>query len=370
MRTNRTASPSRRPAGKLLHLAVVVLGAAGLAACGEASSKPEPSAPVVRVQTVTFALDATERRYTGVIAARHEADQAFQVAGKIIERLVDVGDRVAAGQPIARLDPVDLDLLVDSAEAEVAAATAAVEQATADEERGRQLAARNVTTDADHDRRRLALEEAKGRLVRAERQLALARNQRTYATLTASSAGVVTAVSAEAGQVVAVGQPVARIADGAEVEIEVAIPEGSVADIDDATATVTLWSDGSQAFAAKLRELAPEADAATRTYLARFSLAGAGSAAKLGMTGTLVLKEGAERPTARLPLSAILDQGTGPTVFVVNASGTLSLQPVAVVRYGATEAVIGGGVADGDRVVTLGVNRLRTGQHVRVAAAD
>lgn len=368
-RTSDTDRPRRAISrkGSIVRLALLPVLSLALVACSDAVSKTEQPAPVVRVQTVAFTPDITERRYTGVIAARHEADQAFRVAGKIAERLVDVGDTVNAGQALARLDPQDLDLQVESAEAEVAAATAAVAQAAADEKRAKQLADRKVTSDADHERRRLALEEANGRLARAERQLQLARNQRSYATLTASSAGVVTVVTGEAGQVVALGQTVARIAEMDEVEVEAAIPESRLADLRDAAARVMLWVDESRSFDAKLRELAPEADPATRTYLARIALSGALAEAKLGMTATLVLTKGTGMQVSRLPLSALLDQGSGPAVYVVDkSSGALALKPVEVVRYGGNEIVLAGGVAEGDRVVTLGVNRLTPQQRVRV----
>jgi RND family efflux transporter MFP subunit len=371
MRTTDSRPSDGFLARNWFYLATVLLLLLGLAACSDAASKPDPAPPVVRVQTVAFEPDVTERRYTGVVAARHEADQAFRVAGKIAERLVDVGERVEAGQPLARLDPQDLDLQVESAEAEVAAATAAVAQATADEARAKQLADRKVTSDADHERRRLALDEARGRLARAERQLELARNQRTYATLEASSAGVVTGVSAEAGQVVAIGQTVTRIAGVDEIEVEVAIPESRLGDLRDAAASVTLWADGSMSYPAELRELAAEADPATRTYVARFALQGADEQAKLGMTATLVLKRGTGARVSRLPLSAILEQGTGPAVYVVEPnSGALTLRPVKVLRYGTDEVIVSAGVNDGERVVTLGVNRLTPKQKIRVEAAN
>ena len=353
------------------HVATFAVLLLALAACSDAVSEPEQASPVVRVETVAFAPDVTERRYTGVVAARHQIDQAFRIGGKIAERLVDVGDKVEAGAPLARLDPQDLDLQVESAAAELRAATAAVDQASADEERARHLAERKVGTDADHERRRLALEEARGRHARAERQLELARNQRGYATLEASAAGVVTAATGEAGQVVALGQPVARIAGLDELEIEVAIPESRLADLTEAAAAVTLWADESRSYPATLRELAPAADPGTRTYLARFSLAGAGETARLGMTATLTLKKGSGKPVARLPLSALLDQGAGPSVYVVDrATQALALRPVEVARYGASEIVLSGGVAEGDRVVTLGVNRLAANERVRVAETN
>jgi RND family efflux transporter MFP subunit len=358
-----SATPARRLA-PYAQATFVALLAAFLAACSEAIPQTEQPPPVVQVASVRFAADQTERSYVGVVRARTETTAAFRVGGKMIERLVDVGDRVEAGEVLARLDAVDLDLQVESAEAEVAAATASVSSAAADLDRARRLEAQNHLTTAELEHRQLALDEAEGRLARAERQLALARNQQSYATLVATEAGVVTDVSAEAGQVVSVGQPILTIAELDELEVEVAIPEASVASLDTAAASVSFWADGTTRRPAQLRELAPEADPAARTFAARFSIDGAD--ARLGMTATLHLQSGSGDEVARLPLSAVLDQGEGPSVYVVDRGDTLVLRPVEVVRYGSGEVVLAGGLADGDRAVTLGVNRLSAGQEVRV----
>lgn len=354
-------------AWRLAALAALTLA---VAACSEAQPQSEAPKPVVETRTIAFAPDRIERRYTGVLRTRHEADQAFRVGGKIVERPVDVGDRVEAGQRLASLDPQDLDLEVGSAGAELTAAKAAVAQASSDAERARRLMDRNFASTSDFERRDLALDEARGRLDKAERELALAKNQRSYAALTASVTGIVTAVSAEAGQVVALGAPIVTIAALDQTEIEVAIPEGRLEDLKDARASVTLWAATARFYPAKLRELSPEADPASRTYAARFTLEDPGEEARFGMTATLALEKGSGRPVASLPLSAVIDQGNGPAVYVVAAqSDTLVLKPVEIVRYGAAEAVISGGVSDGDRVVTLGVNRLTPDLAVRVAEA-
>lgn len=355
--------PRRSLSAALFPHAFLVILALFLAACSEAVPDTQPLPPVVQVETVRFAPDAVERSYAGIVVARYEADQAFRLGGKITERLVDVGDRVAAGDVLARLDTVDLALQVGSAEAEFAAATAAAAQAAADLDRARRLLEQNNMPTAEFEHRRLALEEANGRLARAEQQLALARNQEGYATLRASAAGIVTGVSAEAGQVVAVGQPIVSIAELDELEVEVAIPEAAVAGLEAASASVTVWANGEARHRATLRELAPEADPAARTFTARFALDNAD--VRLGMTATLSLRTGTGDEVARLPLAALLDQGTGPSVFVVAANDTLELRPVDLVRYAASSVVLSGGIADGDRVVTLGVNRLSPGASVR-----
>jgi RND family efflux transporter MFP subunit len=347
----------------LFPAAILAAASLLLAACSEARPETEPVRPVVQVETVRFAPDVIERTYAGVVRARYEADEAFRVGGKIVERLVDVGDRVEAGAVLARLDTVDLALQIGSAEAEVAAAGAAAAQTAADLDRARRLLAQNNMPTAEFEHRRLALEEAEGRLARAERQLELARNQEAYATLRASAAGIVTSVAAEAGQVVAVGQPIVTIAQLDELEIEVAIPEAAVSGIEEASASVTVWANGEERHPALLRELAPQADPAARTFDARFAL-GDGDF-RLGMTATLTLAHGTGDEVARLPLAALLDQGAGPSVYVVSPDNVLELRPVDLVRYASSSVVLAGGIADGDRVVTLGVNRLSPGTQVR-----
>lgn len=356
-------SSIRTTLGRYARPTLIGLLAVFLAACSEAAPQSEAPPPVVQVTTVRYEPDRTERSYVGVVRARTETTAAFRVGGKVVERLVDVGDRVEAGAILARLDAVDFVLQVESAEAEVAAAAAAVSSAAADLDRAQRLAAQNHLATAELEHRQLALNEASGRLARAERQLDLARNQQSYAALVATGAGIVTAVSAEAGQVVSVGQPIVTTAALDELEIAVAIPEAAVAGLGTTKASVSFWADGIARRPATLRELAPEADPVARTFAARFSIDGAD--ARLGMTATLFLESGSGNDVARLPLSAVLDQGQGPSVYVVDRNEALVLRPVEVVRYGSSEAVLAAGVADGERVVTLGVNRLSAGQSVR-----
>jgi RND family efflux transporter MFP subunit len=319
----------------------------------------------VQVQRVKFDTGAAAREFVGVVRARHETDLGFRVGGKIVARVVNVGDRVRAGDVIARLDPQDLKLQVESAEAELAAAQSNLAQAAADLQRYVTLKARGFAATAEFDRKQAANDEAEGRLARAQRALDLARNQLAYAELTADAAGIITATPAEPGQVVAVGQPVARLAHRGEKEAAVALPETWLAEARAATATVQLWSDRDRRFKARLRELSPQADPATRTYAARFTILDADDSIAFGMTATVTLAHPREAPAARLPLSAVLNRGTGPSVYVVDDRGALALQPVTVAAFTADAALVTSGLNDGDRVVTLGVQKLEAGLRVR-----
>jgi RND family efflux transporter MFP subunit len=346
------------------------LGAALMLAGCQAETAPAPKAErPVQVQRVAFENGATAREFVGVVRARYETDLAFRVGGKMISRVVNVGDRVRIGDVIARLDPRDLELQVESAEAELAAATSNLTQAATDLQRYATLKSRGYAAVADFDRKQAANDEAEGRLTRARRALDLARNQRTYAELKADADGVITATLAEAGQVVAVGQAVARLAHRGEKEAVVALPETWLGETQQAKATVGLWSDRDRSFQARLRELSPQADPMTRTFAARFSILDADETVAFGMTATVKLERQRDTRVARVPLAAVLNRGTGPTLYVVDDSGALQLRPVSVASFTADTALVTGGVNDGERIVTLGVQTLQAGLKVRTIEA-
>lgn len=344
--------------------AVLAVGLA-LAGC-EANTAPAPKVErPVQVQRVAYAQEDGKRDFVGVVRARYETDLGFRVAGKIVARLVNVGDRVQTDDVIARLDPQDLKLQVESAEAEFGAATSALAQATAEFERSSQLKARGFASNADFDRKQSAKDEADGRLERARRSLNLARNQLEYSELKAGADGVITAITAEPGQVVAIGQAIARLARNGDREATVALPETWLADVRKATATVRLWSDRDRVYQARLRELSPQADTATRTYAARFTIEDADDAVALGMTATVTLSRTEDAAVARVPLSAILNRGNGASVFVIDENRTLALRPVTIASFTEQVALVAAGVRDGDEVVTLGVQKLEAGLKVR-----
>jgi len=340
-----------------------------LAGCqAETAPAPEARRPV-QVQRVAFGAEAASRDFVGVVRARYETDLGFRVGGKIVSRRVNVGDAVRAGDVIARLDPEDLKLQVQSAEAELDAATSSRVQTSADLDRYTTLKERGYAAVAQFEIKKAAFDEAEGRLVRARRALDLARNQLEYAELKANADGVITATLAEAGQVVTLGQPVARLAHRGEKEAVVALPENWLSHARQSWATVRLWSDNGRAFTAQLRELSPQADPATRTYLARFTILEADDAVAYGMTATVRLERTAAGQTARLPLASVVNRGEGPSVYVVGAGDTLALKPVIVSAFDADVALVTAGVKDGDRVVSLGVQKLESGQKVRPVEA-
>jgi RND family efflux transporter MFP subunit len=346
-------------------LAVIALAPA-LAACNDAATSATATAiRPVQVQRVVFAPADENREFAGVVRARYETDLGFRVAGKMVARLVNVGDRVRAGDVVARLDPRDLQLQVESADAELTAATSSLAQAAADELRYQNLRTRGYAAVADYERKKAAKDEAEGRVERARRALDLAHNQLAYADLKADADGVITATLAEAGQVVALGQAVARLAHRGEMEAVVALPETRLAEARQSDASVRLWSDPNRRFSARLRELSPQADATTRTYAARFTIENPDDAVALGMTATVVLSHATDTMVAKVPLAAILNRGTGPTVYRVDDTGVLERRPVTMSSFNEVAALITSGLEDGDEIVTLGVQMLQAGQKVR-----
>jgi RND family efflux transporter MFP subunit len=354
---------------RLLTGAMLALAVIALTGCNEiAAEKAAPGRPVL-VATVHYEAETPERSFVGTIKPRIETDMGFRVPGKVAKRLVEVGQTVDVGQPLATLDEVDLKLQAEQAEAELRAATGVLVQAAASEQRAKDLRAKGWTTDAQMDTSRAAADEARARLNRAERSVELTRNSLSYATLVADTRGVVTATLIDAGQVVASGQTAVRVARFAEKEAVVAIPETLVGRAKDGTATVTLWSEANKKYTAKLREIAPAADPATRTYLAKFSLPDAGDSVSLGMTATLTLADAATERVAKLPLSALYSQGGDPSLYIVDDAGDVTLKPVAVKSYESNSVVITGGVPDGAKVVALGVQKLDPAQKVRVVSS-
>jgi RND family efflux transporter MFP subunit len=342
----------------------LVCSAALLAACKE-DKKAAPPTPSVLVQPAVAAGAAGAASYAGEVRARHEADLAFRVGGKLVARLVDVGAQVKAGTVLARLDPADLQLNVAAVRAQASAAESDLALAKADLDRYTTLAREKFISPAMLDAKATAHKAAAARLDQARAQLAVSGNQAGYGTLTSDRAGVVTAVLAEAGQVVAAGQPVVRVARPDEKEVLIYVPEGQLAALKAAKAmTVSLWASPGLALRGRLRELAPAADPATRTYAARIQLVDAAPAVQLGMTAQVALAGGAAGTGVRVPLSAVIDRGQGPEVWVV-AQDKAQRRPVKVTAYRQDGAVVASGVAAGEAVVAVGAHKLVAGQVVK-----
>ena len=350
--------------------ALVLLPTLALAACDPMTAQPASPVRPVLVTPVHYQAQVSERSFVGTIRPRIESDLGFRVGGKVSKRLVEVGTRVTSGQPLAILDEADLSLQAEQAAAELRAATGVLAQVSAAETRAKELRQKGWSTDAQLDQAKAAADEARARLNRAERSVELTKNSLSYATLVADAAGVVTATLIEPGQVVTAGQTAIRLARLAEKEVVVAIPETLLTRARSGEAQVSIWSEPGKRYVAQLRELAPSADAATRTYLAKFSMPEAGDEVQLGMTATLTLSDPASEKVARLPLSALFNQGEGPSLYVADdKSGAITLKRVSVKSYESNDVLISGGVEEGANVVALGVQKLDPAQKVKIVSS-
>ena len=361
------------------HLSIAAVGALSLAlaACGK-STPPDPRTqpPLVRT-TLVAPGNAPERVFTGTIAARVQGDLGFRVAGKVLERLVDTGQTVRRGQALLRLDPVDLKLAAHAQQEAVAAARARAQQASDEEQRYRDLQGTGAVSALAHEQIKAAADSARAQLRAAEAQAAAALNASRYAELLADADGIVMETLAEPGQVVSAGQVVVRLAHAGRREAVVQLPETLRPALGSA-AQARLFGREDVVIPARLRQLSDVADRATRTFEARYVLdAGAAASAPLGSTVTLRIggtstatatstsTSTAGKATLQVPIGAILDEGKGAAVWVVQGD-QVRRQPVTVVQVQDGNAQVVGVLGLGERIVALGAHLLSEGAQVRL----
>ncbi|SFA92873.1 RND family efflux transporter, MFP subunit [Pseudomonas sp. NFIX10] len=338
-----------------------------LTACDDSSTATDPRtlAPLVRVAQVQ-GFSAGARSFTGVVAARVQSDLGFRVSGKVLERLVDAGQAVKKGQPLMRLDPIDLGLQARAQQEAVTAARARAKQTADDEARYRELVAAGAISASGYDQIKAAADTAKAQLSAAEAQANVARNASGYAVLLADADGVVMETLAEPGQVVSPGQPVVRLARAGQREAVVQLPE-TLRPAVGSSAQATLYGNTSGAVAARLRLLSDSADRVTRTFEARYVLEGALANAPLGSTVTLRIAEGmAQEQVLQVPIAALYDPGNGTGVWVIDGEpAKVTWRPVQVLGLSDDAARVAGRLNVGERIVGLGAHLLREGEPVR-----
>ncbi|MCG3781756.1 efflux RND transporter periplasmic adaptor subunit [Delftia acidovorans] len=359
------------------HLSIAAVGALSLAlaACGK-STPPDPRTqpPLVRT-TLVAPGHSSERVFTGTIAARVQGDLGFRVAGKVLERLVDTGQTVRRGQALLRLDPVDLKLAAHAQQEAVAAARARAQQASDEEQRYRDLQGTGAVSALAHEQIKAAADSARAQLRAAEAQAAAALNASRYAELLADADGIVMETLAEPGQVVSAGQVVVRLAHAGRREAVVQLPE-TLRPALGSTAQARLFGREDVVIPARLRQLSDVADRATRTFEARYVLdAGAAASAPLGSTVTLRIggtststataTSTAGKATLQVPIGAILDEGKGAAVWVVQGD-QVRRQPVTVVQVQDGNAQVVGALGLRERIVALGAHLLSEGAQVRL----
>ena len=349
-----------------LSLAALAATAGLLGACSKSEPAPEPIRSV-KVLTVGTSAFQSSREFSGEVRPRIESRVGFRVAGKIVRRQAEAGQRVKPGDVLAQLDPQDFRLAADAARAQVAAARTNRDLAAADFQRYQSLKNQNFISGADLEKRDSALKAAQAQLDQAEAQLAGQSNQARYTNLVADVAGVITAIEAEPGQVVAAGTPVVRIAQDGPRDVVFSVPEDKVAAIRVGTAVaVHVWAGA--ALEGKVREVGASADPVTRTFTIKVGLdpreqppigaTASVSPEALSMAGAQVIK---------VPTSALRQDGGATAVWVLDKSSmTLRSQPVQVATADGNDAVIASGLQPGMTVVSAGVHVLSPGQKVRV----
>ena len=330
-----------------------------------AVSDPRQEPPIVRLASAVR-VTGSERAFTGVVGARVQSNLGFRVPGKIMERLVNVGEQVKAGQPLMRIDETDLRLALTAKRNAAVAARAVVVQAEADEQRYARLVSDGWSSRQRFEQAKAALDTATAQLTAAEADARVAENEATYSVLLADADGTVVETLGEPGQVVSAGQTVVRLAQAGPREAVVALPETIRPAIGSAAEASVYGSDGRR-YTAHLRQLSDSADTQTRTYEARYVLDGETAAAPLGATVTIRLVSRASQPEVQVPLGAVLDDGQKTGVWVLdNAASTVHFRLVRLVRVTSETAVISG-LDPGESVVSLGAHLLQEGARVRTA---
>ena len=334
------------------------------------SSKPpvkdprlqSPAVEVVEAQ----AAGSNSRTFTGIVEARVQSDLGFRVAGKILERSVNVGERVQKGQILMRLDSVDLKLAFAAQQANVEAARAKYTQANADETRFAALVQSGAVSRQEYDQARAALDSSKAQLEAAEAQARVSNNSSEYAVLLADADGVIVRTLSEPGQVVAAGQTVIQLAHDGPREALINLPEGVRPDLGTISSARLYGQD--QMYQARLRQLSGAADPASRTFEARYVLEGEAASAPLGSTVTvrLLTKQNSGNQSVLVPIGAIYNRGSGSGVWIVNDKSEVKFRSVKITSIGQEEVVVSCGVEAGEKVVALGAHLLHEGQVVNL----
>ncbi|WP_407935882.1 efflux RND transporter periplasmic adaptor subunit [Cupriavidus necator] len=358
-------SPILRRTGRALAMLATV-SVLALAGCGK-KTEPVPEVRPVRLMQLSQHGGKTAFEFSGDVRPRVESRLGFRVGGKIAARLVDVGATVRKGQPLARLDPTDLSLAEAGSRAQYEAARTDRDLAAADLKRYNDLFAKGFISAAEQNRRKATYEAAESRLRQAEAGLRSQSNQTAYAVLNADADGVVTAIDAEVGQVVTPGQPVVRVAQTAEKEVAIGLPEDQVDQLRGITdVSIHTWAEPQRSLPGRVREIAAAADPVTRTYATRVTIPNPPADLKLGMTAVVTFVRNGATPAIRVPLTALLqDQGRNQVWVYDTAAGTVQPVPVTLGEAIGNEVEVRQGLAPGQTIVTAGVHLLRPGQKVR-----
>jgi len=348
-------------------LALAALAATVLAACSRPEPAPEPVRSV-RAMTVVLGDAGGTHEFAAEVRARVESQLGFRVGGKMVRRSAEVGQVVKAGEVLAQIDPGDLQLGRDAAQSALRAAQVNLDQSASDFKRYQGLRDQGFISAADLERRESTLKAAQAQFEQARAQAGVQGNQAAYSALVAPAPGVITAVLAEVGAVLATGAPVLRLAHDGPRDVVFSVPENG-ADALRALAgrpgalKVRLWGGGAL-LPATVREVAAAADPATRTFQVKADVGAAN--VQLGQTAAVLIELPRLGGITKLPLTAVTQQQGRTAVWLVDpATMTVKAQPIEVAGADGNWVVVAGGLSAGQRVVTAGVHVLTPGQKVR-----
>ncbi|MFG1464309.1 efflux RND transporter periplasmic adaptor subunit [Xanthobacter sp. DSM 24535] len=366
-----STSASARLHGRRLALAILLLSPLALAACGGEKTVAAPEVRPVRAIKVSTRTTPDGLTFTGHVEAMNEVNYAFRIGGRIIERLVNVGDHLDAGQVIARLDPVNEINALRSAQAALSAAEGQLGVSRNTYERQRALLARGFTPRAQFEQAEQAYLASRSRVEDAEAQVKIASDRVDFTELKADAPGTVTARRAEQGEVVQPGQPIVQVArkDGRDAVFDV--PAQVLRSLpSDPDVVISLTDSSGVTAKGRVREVAPQADPVTRTFAVRVGLIDPPEAMRLGSTvnGSVAVDTG---PVIEIPASALTRIDGKPAVWIFDpASKTVALRPVEVARFSPASVTVADGLKDAEIVVTAGVQALHPGQKVRLLGAS
>jgi RND family efflux transporter MFP subunit len=368
---------------KIFFMASVLL--AGLSGCQKKLDvMPELPRPV-KVQTVENKSLLQTVSYPAEIVPRAQVQLAFRISGKLIARPVTVGTKVKKGQLIAKIDPLDSHLGVAAAQAQLLSAQAESKQAIADLARYQALKESGFISAAEFERHKLASDTAQARVEQLSASFKTAANQSSYTVLTSAVDGVITAVHAEVGQVLNSSQAVVTITEGFDKEVLLAVPENQLDLITHAQEIQVGFSISSKVIKAKIRELSPVADPATRTFIVRLTPEQSGYLDQLafGMTAVVIVKPLESDQVIQVPVQALYHEANQTYVWVLDpVAQVVKRQPVlvaaqfskllppeqqnAIKNLGFDSVSVSKGLTPGQVIVIAGVHLLKDGQKVRV----
>lgn len=347
----------------IVSLALPLAMSVFLVACGQDAPPPTTTRPalVVQPQPSTGTADS----YPGEVRARFEPELAFRIPGKVSKRLVEEGQRVKTGQPLAELDAQDVRLQLDAMRAQVAAADANLQTVRSERDRYKALLERQMVSQSQFDNAENLYRAGEARLRQLKAELNVADNQTTYAVLRAPRDGVISRRLMETGQVVAAGQTVFTLAADGEREVVISLPEQQYGRMRlGQPVAVELWSQREQRFAGRIRELSPAADARSRTFAARIAFDAGSAQAEIGQSARVFLQPEGVLPLA-VPLSAVTAENGVAYVWRVIEGNRLQRVAVRVGPYGQESVPVLQGLSPSDWIVAAGVHVLREGEQVR-----